>query len=283
MTMKINRLKYAFLLLFSLAIPSILHAEELEMINRPVNVSGMTGLLITTAPFTLPPGTVEIGMSTQSENSLVPKYTSTVLPLTVSMGLTANKEVAVVVPYRYLNEFDAGKTRGMGDMELSFKWNIRPQPENSFRPGIALFGTGVIPTGDRDIGMNSVSHWGLRLGMSVGSEIAWEDRIIGIYADGLGAVQDLSDKAVRDSYTVVNAGILFPISKYRNLQMLVELSRRSGKDVETVDGPDHISVTYGLRLVGENFNLTFGTQFINRDVQGFDNSNKMIGMMSVKL
>jgi hypothetical protein len=105
------------------------------MINRPVNVSGLTGLLMTTAPFTLPARTVEVGISTQSESSLSPKYTSTVIPLTISMGLAANKEIALLVPYHYLNEFEAGKSRGMGDAELSFKWNALPQPENSFRPG----------------------------------------------------------------------------------------------------------------------------------------------------
>jgi hypothetical protein len=36
-------------------------AEELEIVNRPVNTSGLTGLLMTTSPYTLAPGTVEIG------------------------------------------------------------------------------------------------------------------------------------------------------------------------------------------------------------------------------
>jgi hypothetical protein len=130
--------------------------------------------------------------------------------------------------------------------------------------------------------MNSVSHWGLRMGVALGSELAWEERIIGIYIDGQGVVQDLSDDALRDSYTVLNAGILVPISKYRNLQMLVELSRRSGKDIETIDGLDFSAVTYGLRLVGENFNLTFGTQLVHKNMPGYDSSNKMIGMISVK-
>jgi hypothetical protein len=88
---------------------------------------------------------------------------------------------------------------------------------------------------------------------------------------------------LRDSYTLLNAGILVPISKYRNLQMLVEFNSRSGKDLLNIDDGDYSAVTYGLRLVSEQFNMTFGTQFIHRATQGYDNSSKLLGMLSVKL
>jgi hypothetical protein len=117
----------------------------------------------------------------------------------------------------------------------------------------------------------------------VGSEIIWEDHIIGIFADGQVAVQDLSDDQLKDSYSLVNAGILFPISKYRNLQLIIEYNQRKGKDVMTIDGVDFSAVTYGLRLVNERFNFTFGTQFIHKSEQGFANSNRIIGIISVKL
>lgn len=262
--------------------PSLAQSEELELINRPVNTSGLTGLLLTTAPFTLPPRTIEIGVASLSENSLDPKYTSTVFPLTVSMGLAGRNEIALLVPFRYLNEYDAGKTRGMGDTELSFKWNALPQPEERIRPGVALFGTGIFPSGDRDAGMNSVSHWGCRIGVSMGSEIAWEDYVIAAYADIQGAFQDLSDMELRDSYAVMNAGILIPISKYRNLQMMAEYNRRKGKDVITIDGVDYSAMTIGLRLVGERFNLSFGSQFMHKDEPGYSKSSRMMGMTSMK-
>jgi hypothetical protein len=283
-------MRYVLLLpvIIGFLLPQALHAEELDIINRPVNTSGLTGLLVTTSPFTLPPRTLEIGIMVLSENSLAPHYTATTYPMTVSLGLSHNSEIALKSAFNYVNKEPDQRSRGLGDTELSYKWNVRPQTELSSIPGIALILTGVLPTGDKDAGMNSISHWGARMGISLGSELTWEDHIIGIFADGQVAVQDLSDKEFRDSYSLVNAGILFPISKYRNLQMIIEYNQRKGKDnitVDgiTVDGVDFSAVTYGLRLVNERFNLTFGTQFIHKSQEGFANSNRIIGMISIKL
>jgi hypothetical protein len=271
------------LLVLTFLAPAGLGAEELELINRPVNISGLTGLLITTSPFTLPPRTFEIGAMVLSEDSLRPKYTSTSYPLTISLGLASNKELALRTQYIYRNEDPGIKSRGMGDTELSFKCNVLPQQDNRYRPGVAFIATGIFPTGDQDTGTNSVSHWGCRAGIALGSEIAWEDRIIALYADGQAAIQDVSDMMKRDSYMLVNAGFLVPISKYRNLQMLVEFNRRSGKDVNSIDDGDYSAVTYGLRLVSERFNFTFGAQFIHKAMEGYNNSSKVLGMVSVKL
>jgi len=283
-------MRYVLLLLNIIAflLPAALYAEELEIVNRPVNTSGMTGLLMTTSPFTLPPKSLEIGMMALSENSLAPNFTATAYSMTVSMGLSHKSEIALKSTYYYANEDPDQISRGMGDTELSYKWNVRPQTEFSSMPGISLILTGVFPTADTVTGINSISHWGGRMGISLGSELIWEDHIIGIYADGQIAVQDLSDKELRDSYSLANAGILLPISKYRNLQMIIEYSQRKGKDINTndistVDSVDFSSVTYGLRLVNERFNLTFGTQFIHKSQEGLANSNRVIGMMSIKL
>ena len=271
------------LLFFTFLAPADLCAEELELINRPVNISGLTGLLITTSPLTIPPRTFEIGAAVLSENSLIPKYTSTSYPLTISLGLASNKELALKTQYVYRNEDPGIKSRGMDDTELSFKWNVLPQPENRYRPGLAMIATGIFPTGDREAGTNSVNHWGCRAGLALGSEIAWEDHIIALYADGQVALQDVSDKSLRDSYMLLNAGFLVPISKYRNLQMLVEFNRRSGKDLVNIDDGDYSAVTYGLRLVNERFHLSFGTQFIHKTAEGYNNSSRILGMLSVKL
>ncbi len=278
-------MRYVLLLQIIIAflLPAALHAEELEIVNRPVNTSGMTGLLVTTSPFTLPPNSLEIGIMALSESSLAPNYTATAYPMTISLGLSHNSEIALKSAFHYVNEDPDQISRGMGDTELSYKRNVRPQTEFSSIPGIALILTGVFPTGDRVAGINSISHWGGRMGISLGSELIWEDHIIGIFADWQVAVQDLSDKELRDSYSLANAGILFPISKYRNLQMIIEYGQRKGKDIITVDGVDFSAVTYGLRLVNERFNLTFGTQFIHKSQEGFSGSNRMIGMMSMKL
>jgi len=278
-------MRYVLLLpvIIAFLLPAALHAEELEIVNRPVNTSGMTGLLVTTSPFTLPPKSLEIGMMVLSENCLVPKYTSTAYPVTVSLGMSHNSEIALKSAFHYVNEDPDQISRGMGDTELSYKWNFRPQTEISSIPGIAMTLTGVFPTGDRVAGTNSVSHWGGRLGISIGSELTWEDHIIGIFADGQVAVQDLSDNELKDSYSLVNAGIVFPISKYRNLQMIIEYNQCKGKSIITIDGVDFNAVTYGLRLVSERFNFTFGTQFIHKSQEGFSDSNRVMGIMSIKL
>jgi len=266
--------------------PSIAVAEELEIVNRPVNTSGLTGLLITSSPFTLTPGTVEIGVSIQSENSIKPDFTITEYPLSATIGISNTSELAFKSSYFTISEGPTGSnviTRKTGDIELSYKWNFMPQPEDSMRPAVALIVTGMMPTeNNSDMKTNSVSHWGMHLGMSVGTEIKWKDHILGIYADGQMAGQDLTDKKLKDLYGIINAGLLFPISKYQNLQMLIEYSLITHKDVMNLSGGGYTALTYGLRLVTERLNLTIGTQSIHKQLEGYDNSGRVIGLMSIK-
>jgi hypothetical protein len=261
-------------------------AEELDIVNRPVNTSGLTGLLLTTSPYTLTPGYVEIGASVMSENSIRPDYTITEYPLSATIGLSNDSELALRSSYFSISEGPTGSTvatRRTGDIELSYKWNFIPQSEASMRPAVALIITGIMPT-DNNNGLktNSVSHWGMRLGLSVGTEVSWQEHILGIYVDGQMAGQDLTSKRLKDLYQIYNAGMLLPISKYRNLQMFVEFSLITGKDLLTLGGGDYTALTYGLRLVTERFNLTIGTQSLRKKLEGFDNSGRVIGLMSVK-
>ncbi len=271
----------------SALLPFSLHAEELEMINRPVNTTGLTGLIVTTTPFTLPARTVEIGAMSLSENSLTPDFTADEFPLTLSLGIGKSSELAVRTSYVTTTTGTAGRDRGTGDTELSYKWTFIPQREFSAHPAAALILTGVFPTADQATGMSTVRHWGARVGFSVGSDIEWEDNIIGLYADAQAVVQDLSDEQLRDSSALVNAGILFPISKYRNLQMIVEYNlaagrRMPGSGTTRYNSVNFSAVTYGLRLVSEQFNLTMGTQFIHKTDEQYDDSSKIIGIMSIK-
>ncbi len=280
-----------FIVLFNLCAlpflwPSVAVAEELEMVNRPVNTSGLTGLLITTSPFTLTPGTVEIGASIQSENSIRPDFTITEYPLSATVGITNSSELAFKSSYVTISEGPTGSnviTRKTGDIELSYKWTFLPQPEASKRPAVALIVTGIMPTEhNSDMKTNSVSHWGMRIGMSVGTEINWKEYMLGIYADGQMAGQDLTNNKLKDLYGIINGGLLFPISKYKNLQMLIEYSLITQKDMMTLSGRDYTALTYGLRLVTEQFNLTIGTQSLHKHIEGYDNSSRVIGLMSVK-
>jgi hypothetical protein len=265
------------------AFPAVVFPQELEMINRPVNTSGLTGLLFTTTPFTLPSRSVELGVAVLSESSTIPKYTITELPVvTITTGIAHNMELGLKGSYFQITEVGGNKARGAGDAELSYKWNFRPQKEDSPIPAVAIMITGIAPTGDKDIALKEVHHWGTRLGLSAGSEFTWGAHVMGIYADAQMVVQDVSDENFRDSYGIVNAGLLFPISKYRNLQMLLEYTMVSGKDRITVSGTDYSAITSGLRLVSERFNFSIGTQFLHKQITGYENSSRVVGMMSLK-
>jgi hypothetical protein len=257
--------------------------EDLEMINRPVNTAGLTGLLFTTAPFTLPARSIEIAAATITENSVVPDFTVTQLPIcSVTAGIAQNMELAIESSYFRKNVNNEVQQRGTGDTELSYKWNFLPQTESSAYPAVALIVTGIIPTGDRDLDLGVVAHWGAKCGLSIGREITWSDHVLGAYMDGQIVVHDLSDDRFRDRYGILNIGLLYPISKYRNLQILIEYNLVSGIDKLSAVGGDYTGVTYGLRMVSERFNLTIGAQFLRKDVQGFDNTSRVVGMTSIK-
>jgi hypothetical protein len=76
--------------------------------------------------------------------------------------------------------------------------------------------------------------------------------------------------------------LLYPISKYQNLQILVEYSIVNGKDKISLIGGDYTALTFGIRLVSERFNLTMGTQYLHKQVENYDNSSRVIGLMSMK-
>ena len=261
-------------------------ADELEIVNRPVNTSGLTGLLFTTSPYTLTAGMIEFGASVLSENSVIPDFTVTEYPVSVTVGMTPESEIALRGSYFNIKEGPTGTSavgRKTGDVELSYKWNFLPQPEDSRRPTAALIVTGIVPSDNNsDKKISSISHWGLRLGLSAGVEISWRDRVLGVYADGQMANQDLTEARLEDLYGIMNAGLLLPISKNQNLQMFIEYSLVTGKDTTTLSGGNFTAFTYGLRLVSAQFNLTFGTQFLRKRVEGYDNSGRVIGLISMK-
>jgi hypothetical protein len=280
------RKPYIYLLLM-LSLPALLPArafsEELDFINRPLNATGLTGLLITTSPFSLEPGAVETGISVFSENSKRPDYTLSEYAALISVGTGKGTELALRGSSFSIKSPTATSARGAGDVELSFKWNfLKTNPESPSVPALAMIITGITPTGDKETGMNRVQNWGARVGLSTGTDIGWREHILGIYVDAQMAVQDLSDARYRDRYQIIHAGMLLPISKYRNLQVLIEYAVVSGKDVINIDGSDYTAFTYGLRLVSERLNLTVGTQFLHKNMEGDNNSERIIGMLSAK-
>ncbi len=257
--------------------------EELEMINRPVNISGLTGLLLTTSPFTVPSGSIELSAAALSEKSAKPEYTLTELPsVSITTGISNHTELTLKSVYLQKTTSAGLKMRGAGNTELTYKWNFLPQSESSSRPAVAVIVGGIAATNSKNVQTDRIKHWGARIGLSAGKEAEWGDHVIGVYADASMIIHDLSDEEQRDRYGVFNAGMLFPISKYRNLQMMIEYSVVSGVDRLTPEGGDQSSITYGLRLVNEKFNFTIGTEFIHKHEKDFDRSSRIIGMTSIK-
>lgn len=267
-------------------LPHVAVAEDLDIVNRPVNTSGLTGILSTTAPYTMPKGKFEIGFSVVSESSVTPDYTILEYPLSVTLGLSDTSEIALSGSFYNIKEgptVTAPVDRKAGNLELAYKWNFMTATEGSLLPAVSVLVSGFIPQeSNSDRRINAVSHWGVRLGLSAGTELSWRDHMLAIYADGQVVGQDTAEKRLRDTYELINAGMLFPISKYRNLQMLFEYSLVHGKDTITIDGGDYSAMTYGLRMVSERFNITMAAQFLRKRVEEFDNSNKVIGHMSLK-
>ncbi len=275
-----------FLLFASIHLVAPAHAEDLEMVNRPVNTSGLTGLLFTTAPYTQLPGRLEIAASSMTENSVKPEYRISEYPLSITVGMKNNSEMALRSSYFDIREGPSNTSttlRQTGDIELSYKWNFMPQAEYSNIPGIALIITGLAPTEKiSSKKMSSLAHWGMKIGFSTGTEVIWKDHVLGLYADAYLAGQDLTEQRLRDLYEIMNVGLLLPISKYRNLQMFMEYTLVHGKDIISPSGGDYSSFTYGVRLVSEQFNLTIGTEFLHKKPENFDNSGRVSGLMSIK-
>jgi hypothetical protein len=261
-----------------------LHAEDFEMVNRPINTNGLTGLLYTTMPYTLAPGSIEAGFASIAEDSAIPAYTLNEYTVVLAAGIGHDMELAVRSTYfsQQTGTSAIQKSRGNGNAEILYKWNFKPQQEYSATPAVAFLLTAIFPSGDNKSGFTQVRNWGAHIGISAGSEISWEEHIFGIYADATMTVHDLSNSRYRDRYGSMNAGILLPISKARNLQLFLEYGFVGGKDVSNVYGSDYTAITYGLRMVSERMNLTIGTQFQHKTLSGYGNSGKVVGMASVK-
>lgn len=257
--------------------------EEIDLVNRPVNLGGLTGLIVTTSPFTIKDKVVETAVSATSETSAVPDFTLNEILASITVGITHSVELAVRSSYITRDELlNPPKKGGTGDTELLAKWNFLPQDEKPYIPAVAAFLAIQGLTGNRENGFQRTHNWGARIGISVGRELAWEEHVAGVYLDGQLAVEDLNRNEYRDRYGIFNAGILLPISKRQNLQLLFEYGAVTGKLYEDIDGKDISTITYGIRLVSERFNMTIGSQFIHKDIAGYSNSGKVLGTLSIK-
>jgi hypothetical protein len=110
------------------------------------------------------------------------------------------------------------------------------------------------------------------------------DYFIGIYFEGQIVQADRPKKdnssEKPDKYGVINAGILFPLTASRSLQAILEYNSVVKKDNPSIYEQNYSAVMPGLRYVTENFNISLGVQFMDREDAAFKKDQRYIGTLS---
>ncbi len=258
--------------------------DPTTVVNRPVNIQGLTGLIITNSAYTQPKGRMVIGLSAMAENSKVPDFSIVQGMATLTGGITDRIEVGAraKVIATNLGSSDTRKT-GSGDTDLLLKW--RATSAGDTLPAIALGLAYTFPTGDSSKNLREVSREGIRF-MLIGT-IEQEmpgDYFIGVYFEGQMVFNDNlrgpSSSPYSDKYGVFNGGILLPLTGDRRFQALVEYNQVVKKDKITLYDEDYTAFMPGLRYVTPDLNISLGVQFLRRDQVGFDNDERYVGTIS---
>jgi len=256
------------------------------VVNRPVNVQGLTGLIITNSAYTQPKGRMVIGLSATAENSSKPDLSIIQGIATVTGGVSDRIELGVKTKVIATNTGGSDTRRtGSGDTDLLFKWRLSSAGETL--PAMALGLAWTLPTGETAKGFSEVKHEGIRLMVIGTSEKEMPgDYVFGVYFEGqLVFIDQLRRPAASlyaDKYGVINAGVLFPLIDNRRLQAIVEYNRVVQKDTVTLYDQNLEAVMPGLRYVTPNLNISLGVQFLRRDQAGADNDNRYVGTLSYK-
>ncbi len=265
---------------------------EVVVINRPVNIQGLTGLLFTNSAYTQPAGNVTFGLSVLAEDSSVPNFSIVQGGATMTVGLADTLEIGV--KGKMIDKNLGSSTTeevGAGDTDLLIKWRFLSQGE--FMPALAVGLAWKFPTADVTKGLSEVKYEGVTLMAIATSEKRVEDTVIGLYLEAQAVFNDqyhgqprntTADTSYMEKYGVVNAGLLVPISDDDHLQLMVEYNRVFKKDIETLYERNYSALTPGLRYVTENFNISVGVQRLNKEDTGSTaaNDNRYVGTMSYK-
>jgi hypothetical protein len=254
------------------------------IVNRPVNVQGLTGLLLTNSAYTQPKGNVTIGLSSIAENSKDPDFSVIHGITSITVGVTDRFEVALRAN-AFGTNLGSTENRQFGFGDTDFLMKLRLTSQGDTLPAIAL-GFGVTaPTGDEVKGFRGVQHQGLRLMLIGSSETEMPDDIVlGVYFEGQIVYNDSLPWEDADSdsdrYGVLNAGLLLPLNANRNLQAIVEYSSVVKKNIPTIYEENHHAIMPALRFVTEKLNLSVGVQFYHRTDDAATNNRRYIGTLS---
>jgi hypothetical protein len=257
-----------------------------RVVNRPVNVQGLTGLIITNSAYTQPTGSMVIGLSALAENSAKPDFSIVQGIATITGGVSERIELGVKTKVIATN-IGSSETRktGTGDTDLLFKWRFSSDGE--LMPAMALGLACTLPTGETSKGLSEVKNEGIRIMVIGTSEREMPgDFVFGIYFEGqlvfIDQLRRPADSPYADKYGVLNIGLMFPITNDRRLQAIVEYTQVAKKDTVTLYDENLTAVMPGLRYVTPNMNISLGVQFLRRDQAGAENDNRYVGTLSYK-
>ncbi len=261
--------------------------EEVVVINRPPNIQGLTGLLVTNSAFTQPKGGFAAGVSFISEDSRIPDYSVVQIPLTVTYGITDTVELGLKgKALRTENMTDSLRERGAGDTDIFVKWRFSPEVDTF--PALAVGLGGMFPTGNENRDLNEVVHWGVKVIALASSEARiMDESFLGLYVEAQAVFIDELTKASGNTpgaerYGIINTGMLFPIAAAGRLQAIVEYNQLLYKSNwhSTLNEQNFNALAPALRYVTKQFNVSIGTQFINKEQHGLDNTVRFIGTLS---
>lgn len=260
--------------------------EVILVINRPPDIQGLTGLMVTNSAFTRPAGTFAVGGSIMIEDSNKPDYRLVQTPITLTFGITETIEAGIKTKYvDYDRTTPKTAKSGLGDTELAVKW--RWDTHNETFPELAVGLAGIIPTASESKGLNDVTNWGVKVIALASSETRILDSsFLGIYLEAQAVFIDGASAGhttrMQDRYGVINAGVLLPLSANNRFQAMIELSemlRRAHYRTALAEG-DQTGITPALRYVTDTLSVTAGAQFLRKDTNGYEDTIRWIGTLS---
>jgi hypothetical protein len=260
-----------------------IRAEEVILvINRPPNIQGLTGLMVTNSAFTRPAGTLAVGASVMIEDSEEPNYSVIQTPITLTFGITDTIEAGMKM--KYVN-YSKSKESGLGDSELAVKWRWKTHSPTS--PELAVGLAGIIPTASDSKRLNDVTNWGVKFMVLASSETRISSNsFLGLYLETQAVFIDGFSRGLttgtQDRYGVINAGVLLPISTNNRFQAMLELNDTLGKRRARtlVAEGNQLGITPALRYVTDTLSVTAGAQFLRKDTKGYEDTIRWIGTLS---
>lgn len=262
--------------------------RRLLVINRPPNIQGLTGLLFTNSAYTLPAGKFTVGASMLAEYSSRPEFSVLQIPFTLTYGMTDNLEFGIKAKIVDLDSpIYPDRAHGFGDSEISAKWRFASR--RFILPDMAVGLCYIAPTGNENKHLNEVVNWGMKF-MAIASLEGRTagGRVMGIYAEAQAVfIDELAKRSSStpgaERYGIINGGVLFPVSADNRTQLLAEYSQilyKSKLQPTLIEGNQNAG-TAAVRYVTEDFSVTTGLQYINKEKAGDQNTYRFVWKLSL--